>query len=283
MYQLEKTTQRQTAGFFPVRWEWDRVPFNREISAVFVHFVKSSKEHELDKLRKLALNQHFIQTFVYYSPSSDLIFWNLCIAHSIFVLKISTSAVSSKLGNFGPLLEKKRYYLALELGPYDGPKFTKKNPWTIKWTSEIGWLTSHATIFQLYMWRHRCAGGLKKKLYLRPGSQRHRHFVGFFNVSVQAPIRGQPFYGHSEKPPHFSRLIRHAWGYGRHTLDLTPRVHTGVQQSKHDKTTFGGRPFKQKSSNNIHLTGRPVGQGQSYDETARFVSTSIKLSVNGSN
>ena len=24
--------------------------------------------------------------------------------------------------------------------------------------------TSHATIFQLYMWRHRCAGGLKKKL-----------------------------------------------------------------------------------------------------------------------
>ena len=35
------------------------------------------------------------------------------------------------------------------------------------------------------MWRHRCAGGLKKlKLYLRSGSQRHRHFVGFFNVPV---------------------------------------------------------------------------------------------------
>ena len=29
--------------------------------------------------------------------------------------------------------------------------------------------TSHAAIFQLYMWRHRCEGGLKKKLYLRSG------------------------------------------------------------------------------------------------------------------
>ena len=43
--------------------------------------------------------------------------------------------------------------------------------------------TSHATIFQSYTWRHRCAGGLKK-LYLRSGSKRHRRFVGFFNVSV---------------------------------------------------------------------------------------------------
>ena len=43
--------------------------------------------------------------------------------------------------------------------------------------------TSHATIFQSYMWRHRCAGGLKKKLlYLRSGSQRYRNFAGFFNV-----------------------------------------------------------------------------------------------------
>ena len=39
--------------------------------------------------------------------------------------------------------------------------------------------TSHATIFQLYMRQHRCAGGLKKKMYLRLGSQHHRHFVGF--------------------------------------------------------------------------------------------------------
>ena len=44
--------------------------------------------------------------------------------------------------------------------------------------------TSHATIFQTYMWRNRCAGGLKKKLYLRSSSQRPRHFAGFFNVSA---------------------------------------------------------------------------------------------------
>ena len=31
----------------------------------------------------------------------------------------------------------------------------------------------------IYVTAHRCAGGLKKKLDLRSGSQRHRHFVGF--------------------------------------------------------------------------------------------------------
>ena len=56
-------------------------------------------------------------------------------------------------------------------------------------------LTSHATRFQLYMCRHRCAGGLKKLyLHVQCDSQRHRHVVGFFNVPVQAPTRGHPFY-----------------------------------------------------------------------------------------
>ena len=35
----------------------------------------------------------------------------------------------------------------------------------------------------IYVTSHICAGGLKK-LYLRSASQRHRHFVGFFNVPV---------------------------------------------------------------------------------------------------
>ena len=30
------------------------------------------------------------------------------------------------------------------------------------------------------------------------GLPRHRHFVGFFNVSVQTPTRDPPFYGYSE-------------------------------------------------------------------------------------
>ena len=46
----------------------------------------------------------------------------------------------------------------------------------------------------IYVTAHRCAGGLKKKLDLRSGSQRHRHFVGFFNVPVLAPTRDHPFY-----------------------------------------------------------------------------------------
>ena len=46
----------------------------------------------------------------------------------------------------------------------------------------------------IYVTAHRCAGGLQKKLDLRSGSQRHRHFVGFFNMPVKAPTRDQPFY-----------------------------------------------------------------------------------------
>ena len=41
---------------------------------------------------------------------------------------------------------------------------------------------------------------------------RHRHFLGLLNVSIQAPTWGQPFYGYSEKPPYFSRLLWQAWG-----------------------------------------------------------------------
>ena len=46
----------------------------------------------------------------------------------------------------------------------------------------------------IYVTAHRCAGGRKKKLDLRSDSQRHRHFVGFFNVPVLAPTRDHPFY-----------------------------------------------------------------------------------------
>ena len=79
------------------------------------------------------------------------------------------------------------------------------------------------------MWRHchRCVGGLNKKLYVRSGSQRHRHFVGFFNVPLQAPTRDNPFYGYYEKPPHFSRLLRCAWGYRGHVLISNSGVLTG--------------------------------------------------------
>ena len=56
----------------------------------------------------------------------------------------------------------------------------------------------------------RCPGGLKKKLYLRSGSQRHRHFVGFFNVPVQAPTWATLFIRLFRETAPFSRLLRHA-------------------------------------------------------------------------
>ena len=36
---------------------------------------------------------------------------------------------------------------------------------------------------------------------LRSGCQRHRHFVGFFNLPIQAPTRDLPFYGYPRNRP----------------------------------------------------------------------------------
>ena len=96
---------------------------------------------------------------------------------------------------------------------------------------ELKWLFNVTIndISVIYVTAHRCAGGLKKKLDLRSGSQRHRHFAGFFNVPVLAPTQDHPFY--TVIPRHtapFSRLLRSRWGYGGHILDLTPQALMGV-------------------------------------------------------
>ena len=69
---------------------------------------------------------------------------------------------------------------------------------------QLGWVywcfTSHATIFQSYMWRHRCAGGLKKKLGRAPEG------IDISQGSLTCPSytdTGPPFsYGDSDIPPH---------------------------------------------------------------------------------
>ena len=66
-----------------------------------------------------------------------------------------------------------------------------------------------------------CAGRL------RSGSQRHRHFVGFFNVPARATSRGQPCCDYSEKQTHFSRLLRRAWRYEGPIFFLNPQGHHG--------------------------------------------------------
>ena len=78
------------------------------------------------------------------------------------------------------------------------------------WVCVYWCFTSHTTIFQSYMWRHRCAGGLKKKLYLRSGSQRHRHFAGFFNVPVLHWHGTTLFIQRFRHTTPFNRLLRHA-------------------------------------------------------------------------
>ena len=83
-------------------------------------------------------------------------------------------------------------------------------PWTPCCRDCIGWidcLTQYSTIFQLhvYMWRHIDVQATRRSWTYGRVPQRHRHFEGF-NVPVQAPTRGQPLYGYSEKPSHFRWL-----------------------------------------------------------------------------
>ena len=76
--------------------------------------------------------------------------------------------------------------------------------------NEICCLTSHAMLFQLYMWQHLDvqADWGRSLTYGRALNAID------FNVPVQAPTRGQPLYGYSEKPPPppFIRLLRRKSG-----------------------------------------------------------------------
>ena len=98
--------------------------------------------------------------------------------------------------------------------------------------SKVNWLFNVTIndISVIYVTAHRCAGGLKK-LDLRSGSQRHRHFVGFFNVPVLAPTREHPFYTVRHTAP-ISRLLRSRWGYGGRIFDLTPGPSRGNSRGR---------------------------------------------------
>ena len=97
--------------------------------------------------------------------------------------------------------------------------------WLLNVTGLVNWLFNVTIndISVIHVTALRCAGGLRKKLDLRSGSQRHRHFVWFFNVPVQTPTRGHPFY--TVIPTHrpIKSPIKTRWGYGVRTLELNPR------------------------------------------------------------
>ena len=97
---------------------------------------------------------------------------------------------------------------------------------------ELNWLFNVTIndISVIYVTAHTCAGGLKKKLDLRSGSQRHRHFVGFFNVPVLAPTRTNLFIRWFRHTAPFSRLLRSRWGYGgAHSRLNPPGPHGGSE------------------------------------------------------
>ena len=88
---------------------------------------------------------------------------------------------------------------------------------------EFDCLMSHLTIFQSYMWRHIDVQADKRRSWTYA---RAPNAIDISLGSLTCPSKHRhgilPFYGYSEKPPHFSRLLRHAWGYGGHILDWTP-------------------------------------------------------------
>ena len=107
---------------------------------------------------------------------------------------------------------------------------TVKVPVFLSWVWIYWSFTSHATIFQSYMWRHRCAGGLKKKLlYRRSESKRHRYFAGFFNVPVLHRQGTNLFIMLFRHTAQFSRFLRHAGDTDNVFSTLTPRRARGGQ------------------------------------------------------
>ena len=74
--------------------------------------------------------------------------------------------------------------------------------------SEGGCLTSHATIFQLYMWRYIYVQA-DGRTYVRAPNAIDISQGSLNNVPDQAPTRGHPFYTVILRNSPFSRLLRH--------------------------------------------------------------------------
>ena len=109
--------------------------------------------------------------------------------------------------------------------------------------------TSHATIFQLYMWRHRWSGGVKKKLCLRSGSLTCPSYTD----------TGPPFlYDYAEKSPHLVAFndtlgIRRTYTHFRSNPVVVPNdihVHGYIycRQVIFDKARHGNSLFPPSST-----------------------------------
>ena len=134
----------------------------------------------------------------------------------------------------------------------------------------------------IYVTAHGCAGGLNK-FDLRSGSQRHKHFVRFFNVPVQAPTRGQPFYTVIPRNRPIKSPFTTRWGYGGHIrwflcksavkneLDLLPS-RADTRSNKHTNTIS-------RWCANMQMRQRPFAQIRYH----AFVLTQFTLKVKSCN
>ena len=102
-------------------------------------------------------------------------------------------------------------------------KYRLMQGWQKTWVSELEFYVTCNNISVTYVTAHRCAGGLKKTLYLQSGSQCNRHFAVFFNVPVQAPTQGHPYY-----TPVFRRNVLL---YGDVRSGLRPTLRPSVRPS----------------------------------------------------
>ena len=123
----------------------------------------------------------------------------ICARHSASSNKLATPRYTQANGSFNTLLSVHQRTFCTELLKVS--------------LSLLVFNVTCNDISVIYVTALNCAGGLKK-FDLRSGSKRHRHFVGLFNVPVQAPTRDNPFY--TVIPTHrpIQSPFTASWGYG---------------------------------------------------------------------
>ena len=113
--------------------------------------------------------------------------------------------------------------------------YTERKKKRTSWVSKRRFILSYISV--IYATAHRCVVGLKK-FDLRSGSQRHRHFVRFFNVPVQAPIRDQPFYMVIPRNRPINSPLTTRWGYIGRYFFLISAMYTHLYQQFNRSTNF---------------------------------------------
>ena len=138
-----------------------------------------------------------------------------------------------------------------------------------RWVWVYWCFTSHATIFQSYMWCHRCAGRLKKNLYLQLYS-RAPNAIDISQGSLTCPSytdTGPPFlYGDSDTPSHLVAFydtlgIRRTYSRLKPPASSRGRVSSWLNRDESDKHKLNLCSAKRAAMSTILLHNRCVKNG----------------------